>query len=241
MGGERIVSLEVFAVGGDPVGGDILLGGGEFEAAVADHGAETIFESVFDAGVPGAAVGLGPEIFDGLGAAEGGGDQVIDFVGAGLGILDAVAGEDLGGEGAGGDTVVVGSDGEADFGAGDGLGGAGGEAGGREFGVGTGDPAEEAEEEGRGGGERDPAAGATAMMESGEIGHRAVELAVALAALGTVLEVAAIAFAVHEGDEFGVGEVGRHRPSTWASLSRLRARDAATVPSEISRTSAISR
>ena len=58
---QRLVGMEVFPVGGDPVRRNIVLRGDQIQPAVTNHGMETIFQRVLHAGVPHRRrVGLRP-------------------------------------------------------------------------------------------------------------------------------------------------------------------------------------
>ncbi len=88
---KRPFGVEILFVSGDPVGGDVMLGGRQVETSLTNHLVKMLFESVFDVGVPGGQrVGFGPEIVDVLGSSQARSNEEIDLIVFGAGAGDAV-------------------------------------------------------------------------------------------------------------------------------------------------------
>lgn len=78
---ERDIGAEVFFVGGNPIGRNVVLGGFEIYVAAADTLVQVVLQFVFHVGIPrGVVAGLGPQIADVVSAAEAGRDEMVHFV-----------------------------------------------------------------------------------------------------------------------------------------------------------------
>src|SRR4051812_31023846 len=69
--GQRHVRVEMFLVGGDPVGRDLFLGDGDVDLTGADLAMKLVFELVLDVRVPGLCLEtFGPQVLDQVAAAQ---------------------------------------------------------------------------------------------------------------------------------------------------------------------------
>src|ERR1700727_632146 len=76
--------MEVLAIGGDPVGRDVMLSGYQIHIPLAHHEMQAILQLILDVGVPHRVlIGLGPQIPDIGGLPQFWGDQIVDLRGVG--------------------------------------------------------------------------------------------------------------------------------------------------------------
>ena len=87
---------KIFLIGSDPIGRDLPLGRCQVEMPLAHFGMQTIFQRIFDVGVPGLReIGLRPEIFYRIGAAKLQADKMVNLVLSGLVLRNPISGVDL--------------------------------------------------------------------------------------------------------------------------------------------------
>ena len=82
MLGQRLARMEIFLVGGNPIGRNFPLRYRQTQTAVANHLPKPIFQRVFHVRVPCGRVGVRPEIVNIFGAPERGRDEVVHFIGS---------------------------------------------------------------------------------------------------------------------------------------------------------------